>query len=363
MTGRLPPVPVGLDRAAGWAWRLLICVAALAVGVVALWYLRVIVLPAIVAITIAPALAPLSDRLRRAGLGRAAPGTALVIGLVVVAALIAIVTASVAEEYDELVASLGTGLDDLTERLEGDPFNLSFESDLNSSVRSALSGASSYLVSGARSGVAVLTGLVLVVAILYFLLRDGVELWERVVDRFPEDSQARVDRAGRHAWRVLGGFVRGTALIAAIDATLIGIGLWILGVPLVFALAVIIFLGSFIPFVGATLAGLIAVLVALADGGPFIALIALGIVLGAQFLEGNFLQPIIQSRTVDLHPAVILLAVAAGGSLFGILGAYLAVPMTAVAFAIAAALQADEAAPDVLPPPDGLEPVPEAPPP
>jgi putative heme transporter len=267
------------------------------------------------------------------------------------------VTASVAEEYDALVASLGTGLDDLTRRLEGDPFNLSFEGDLNTSVRSALSDASSYLVSGVRSGVSVLTGLVLVVAILYFLLRDGPELWQRVVDRFPEDSRGRVDRAGRHAWRVLGGFLRGTALIAAIDATLIGIGLWILGVPLVFALAVIIFLGSFIPFVGATLAGLIAVLVALADGGIFIALIALGILLGVQFLEGNFLQPIIQSRTVDLHPAVILLAVAAGGSLFGILGAYLAVPMTAVAFAVLAAWRADEGVPGAkLPPPDGPEP-------
>jgi putative heme transporter len=354
-------VPLGLDRAAGWAWRLLICGAAVAVVVAALWYLRVIVLPAIVAVTIAPALAPLSERLRRAGLGRAAPGTALVIGLVVVAGLIAVVTASVVEEYDELVASLGTGLDDLTERLEGDPFNLSFEGDLNNSVRSALNEASSYLVSGVRSGVAVLTGLVLVVAILYFLLRDGRELWRRVVDRFPESSRSRVDRAGLHAWRVLGGFVRGTALIAAIDATLIGIGLWILGVPLVFALAVIIFLGSFIPFVGATLAGLIAVLVALADGGPVIALIALGIVLGVQFLEGNFLQPIIQSRTVDLHPAVILLAVAAGGSLFGILGAYLAVPVTAVAFAVVAALRADEADPEApLPPPAGPA-VPDAP--
>ena len=351
----MPAVPVGLDRAAGWAWRLLVCAAAVAVVVALLWYLRVIVLPAIVALTIAPALTPLEGRLRRAGLGRAAPGMALVVGIVVIAALVAIVTASVVQEYDELVTSVRQGLDDLTDRLERDPFNVSLERDLDASVRGVWSETSTYLVSGARSGFAVLTGLVLVVALLFFILRDGKAIWARVVGAFPEESRSRVDRAGEHAWRVLGGFVRGTALIAAIDATLIGVGLWILGVPLAFALAVIIFLGSFVPFIGATISGMVAVLVAFADGGAGIALIALGIVLGVQFLEGNFLQPIIQSRTVDLHPALILLAVAAGGSLFGILGAYLAVPVTAVAFAVLEALRADEAVPEAVAPlPDGL---------
>jgi predicted PurR-regulated permease PerM len=315
------------------------------------------VLPAIVAVTLAPALTPLADRLRRAGLVRGAPAAALVIGLLLVAGLIAIVTASVVQEYDELVASVRKGLDDLTDWLENGRFNLSLDRDLDQSVRTAWKETSTYLVSGVRSGIAVLTGIVLVVALLYFILRDGSALWRQIVERVPERERPRIDRAGEHAWRVLGGYVRGTALIAAIDATLIGIGLWILGVPLAFALAVIVFLGSFIPFVGATLSGLIAVLVALADGGPWIALIALGIVLGVQFVEGNFLQPIIQSRTVDLHPAVILLAVAAGGSLFGILGAYLAVPVTAVAFAVFAALRAEAAVPEAeVPPPDSPPP-------
>jgi predicted PurR-regulated permease PerM len=148
-----------------------------------------------------------------------------------------------------------------------------------------------------------------------------------------------VDRAGQRAWVVLGGYVRGTALIAAIDALLIGIGLWVLGVPLAFALAVLVFIGAFVPFVGAFVSGLVAVLVAFADGGWKLGLAALAIVVGVQLLEGNFLQPIIQSRTVDLHPAVILLAVAAGASLFGIAGAYLAVPVTAVVFAVLASLR------------------------
>ena len=195
----MPIVPPGLDRAAGWAWRVLVCVAAVVAVIALLWYLRVIVLPAIVALTIAPALAPLEGRLRRAGLGRSAAAGSLVIGLVVVAALIAIVTASVVQEYDELVASVRQGLDDLTEWLEGDPLNVSFDRDLDSSVRDAWQEASTYLVSGARSGVAVLTGIVLVVALLYFILRDGQALWRRIVERLPESERPRVGRAGEEA--------------------------------------------------------------------------------------------------------------------------------------------------------------------
>jgi predicted PurR-regulated permease PerM len=256
---------------------------------------------------------------------------------------VGIVSISVAREYDELAMTVRQGLDDLTEWLEGPPLNLSFEGDrsLSETLRDAWSEASVYVVSGARSALSVITGLILALALLYFVLRDGQAFWQRILNLFSPASRGSVDRAGRRAWAVLGGYVRGTALIAAIDATLIGLGLWILGVPLVFALTVLIFLGAFIPFVGATISGLVAVLVALADGGVTTALIALGIVIGVQFVEGNFLQPIVQSRTVDLHPAVILLAVAAGGALFGILGAYLAVPITAVVFAIVASLHAE----------------------
>lgn len=319
------------------------CAAAVGLVLSVLWYLNVIVLPAIIALTIAPALTPLAGGLRRLGLGRAAPGLALAVGILVIAGLVSIVSVSVAQEYDELASAVRRGLDDLTAWLEGPPLNLSLEGDrsLSESLRDAWSEASVYLVSGVRSGLSVITGLVLAIVLLYFVLRDGSAFWRTIVNLFSSESRGSVERAGERAWEVLGGYVRGTALIAAIDATLIGLGLWILGVPLVFALSVLIFLGSFVPFVGATLSGMVAVLVALADGGATTALIALGIVFGVQFLEGNFLQPIIQSRTVDLHPAVILLAVAAGGALFGILGAYLAVPITAVAFAVVGSLGAE----------------------
>jgi putative heme transporter len=340
---QIPPVPTSLERVAGWSWRLLVCAAALVAGLGLLWYLRVIVLPTVLALTIAPALTPVAGLFRRLRLERPAAAVALLAGLAVVAGLIAIVTISVLEQYEDLADSVSRAVEDLTERLEGEPFNLSLDrtQDLESSLGDSWREASGYLASGVQAGIGLLTGIVLAIALLYFVLRDGAALWAWVLRRFKPATRPVVDRAGRRAWNVLGGFIQGTALIAAIDATLIGIGLWLLGVPLAFALAVLVFLGAFVPFVGAFVSGLVAVLVAFADEGWEIGLAALGIVVAVQFIEGNFLQPIIQSRTVDLHPAVILLAVAAGASLFGILGAYLAVPVTAVAFAMVASVRSE----------------------
>jgi predicted PurR-regulated permease PerM len=273
--------------------------------------------------------------------GRPAAALSLVIGLAVLAGLIAVVAVSVVAQYDELAASVSDAVAELTGWLEREPLNLSLEQTggVDSALRESWRSASGYLSTGVRAGLGLITGFVLAVALLYFVLRDGPLLWSWVLRRFAPELRPAAERAGERAWLVLGGYVRGTALIAAIDAVLIGVGLWLLGVPVAFALAVLIFLGAFVPFVGAAISGLIAVLVAFADGGWQTAVIALGIVIGVQFLEGNFLQPIIQSRTVDLHPALILLAVAAGGSLWGIVGAYLAVPITAVVFAVVTAVQ------------------------
>ncbi len=305
-----------------------------------------IVLPVMFALTIAPALTPVAGMLRRR-LGRPAAAVALLLGLAVVAGLIAIVAISVLAQYDELVDSLTLAVDDIVDMLDDDPFDLSLEGseDVSSTLADFGDEAFGYAVAGVQATIAVVAGVVLAVAVLYFVLRDGAALWEWILRRVAPDSRPAIDRAGRAAWIELGGFIRGTALIAFVDATLIGVGLWVLGVPVAFALAVLVFIGAFIPFVGAFLSGLVAVLVAFADGGWKIGLAALALVVAVQFIEGNFLQPIIQSRTVDLHPAVILLAVAAGASLFGIVGAYLAVPVTAVTFAVVASLSADWSAP------------------
>jgi putative heme transporter len=344
----VPPVPESLNRAAGWSWRLLVCAAAALSVLLVLRYLSVIVLPVMFALTIAPALTPVAGVLHRR-LGRPAAALALLFGLAVVAGLIAIVAISVLAQYDELVDSLTQAKDDIVDRLEGEPFNLSLEGteDVSESLADFSDEAFGYAVAGVQTGLAVVGGVVLAVAVLYFVLRDGEALWTWILQRFAPTSRPAIDRAGQRAWHELGGFIRGTAIIAFVDASLIGIGLWLLGVPVAFALAVLVFIGAFVPFVGAFFTGLVAVLVAFADGGWVIGLAVLALVLAVQFVEGNFLQPIIQSRTVDLHPAVILLAVAAGASLFGIVGAYLAVPVTAVTFAVVASLRADWTAPDL----------------
>jgi predicted PurR-regulated permease PerM len=346
----VPPVPTSLERAASWSWRVLVCAAALLVVLAVLWYFRVIVLPVMIALTIAPALSPVARLLRRR-LGRAAAALALLFGLAVVAGLIAIVTTSALAQYDELVDSVARAVDDILDRLEGEPFNLSLggAEDVQSFLGDSWLQASGYAAAGVQAGVGLLTGLVLAIAVLYFVLRDGAEFWGWILRRFAPETRPVIDRAGQRAWDVLGGFVTGTALIAAIDAALIGIGLWLLSVPLAFALAVLVFVASFVPFVGAFVSGLVAVLVAFADGGWKIGLAALALIMAVQFIEGTFLQPIIQSRTVDLHPAMILLAVAAGASLFGIPGAYLAVPVTAVVFAVVASLGSDPEAPGAVP--------------
>ena len=346
----LPAVPTSLERAASWSWRLLVCTAAGLSVLIVLRYLSVIVLPVMFALTIAPALTPVAGMLRRR-LGRPAAAVALLFGLAVVAGLIALVAISVLAQYDELVDSLKEAVDDIVEVLEDEPLNLSLErsQDVSSSLADFGDEAFGYAVAGVQATIAVAGGVVLAIALLYFILRDGAALWSWILGRFAPESRPAIDRAGRHAWDELAGFIRGTAIIAFVDATLIGIGLWLLGVPVAFALAVLVFIGSFIPFVGAFLSGLVAVLVAFADGGWKVGLAVLVLVLVVQFVEGNFLQPIIQSRTVDLHPAVILLAVAAGASLFGIVGAYLAVPVTAVAFAVVASFRADWSAPGEVP--------------
>ena len=197
------PVPTGLERAAAWSWRLLACAVAVGAVLALLWYLKVIVLPAIVALTIALALTPLARLLRRR-IGRPAAAMSLIVGILVVAGLIALVTSSVVSEYDELRDSVTRGVDEVTAWLEGEPFNLSLDGvqDLDSSLGSAWDKTSSYLLSGLSAGVALITGIVLAVALLYFILRDGAGFWGWILRRFSPDLRPRsIERAA-----ALGGY-------------------------------------------------------------------------------------------------------------------------------------------------------------
>ena len=336
---------LSLERAAAWSWRLLVCTAALALVGALLWYLRVIVLPIAVALTLAPALSPVASWFRRRRhLERAAVALALLTGLATVVALVAIATVSVVEQFDELRAAVSQAVDDIAGQLQDEPFALSGGAHRRPRVLPRRCVARGLGLRRRRRADGCGDRRRARLGRRHALFRPARR--RRPLGRDPAQVQPRgrpaLDRAGRRAWEVLGGFVRGTVLVATIDAVLIGIGLWLLDVPLAFALAVLVFMGSFVPYVGSFVSGLVAVLVGFADGGWQLALAVLALVVGVQFIEGTFLQPIIQSRRVDLHPAVILLAVAAGGSLFGLAGAYLAVPVTAVVSAVYASLAAEE---------------------
>jgi predicted PurR-regulated permease PerM len=168
--------------------------------------------------------------------------------------------------------------------------------------------------------------------LLFFLLKDGRPLWRWLLRRVPESSRPAAAEAGRNGWRTLTAYSRGTVAIAAIDAIGIGLALLLLGVPLALPLAMITFLGGFVPIIGATVAGSVAVLVALAAKGPTTALLALAAVIAVQQIEGNLLEPLIMKRQVQLHPVVVLVAVTAGTLIGGIAGAFVSVPITAVVY-------------------------------
>lgn len=197
---------------------------------------------------------------------------------------------------------------------------------------------SSQFGSGALAGVGVITnfvtGLVLLVVVLFFFLKDGPQIWRFMLRPFHGENLARAERAGAKTVQTLGSYVRGTAAVAAVDAIGIGLGLVILQVPLALPLSVLVFMLAFIPIVGATLAGTLAALVALVANGPVSAIMVVGVVVLVNQLEGNLLQPVLMGRALKLHSLVILLALTVGTLLSGILGAVLAVPIAAVAWGV-----------------------------
>jgi putative heme transporter len=192
--------------------------------------------------------------------------------------------------------------------------------------------------SGALTGLSVATefiaGTTLMIVVLFFFLKDGAKIWNFLLRPFHGRREAKLRRAGSRVLEVLGGYVRGTAVVALVDSVAIGVALLVFQVPLAVPLAMIVFIGAFIPLVGATVAGVLAALVALVANGPVIALIIAGVVVAVNQLEGDLLQPIVMGKSLQLHALVILMALTAGTILAGIIGAVLSVPIAAVAWAV-----------------------------
>jgi predicted PurR-regulated permease PerM len=328
----------GITWAARWSLRLILVAAGatliwLLVG--ALWS---IVMPTLLAVILATVLWPPTAWLCRHRFPPAlAAATVVIAGIVVLAGLIALITASVSGSIPQIATSASSGIQAIQEWLSGPPLNLA-QSQLDAAVQTAADqlqlGVSTITTSvltgvgGVASGV-VTALLTLVLAFLF--VKDGPRFlpWLRAVAG--HGAGAHLAEVLSRIWHTLGDFIRVQALVALVDAALIGLGLVILGVPLAIPLAVLTFLGAFVPIVGALVAGTLSVLVALVSNGFTTAVIVLVIIVVVQQLEGNVLQPILQGRSLRLHAAVVLLAVTAGTTLYGIPGAFLSVPVTAAA--------------------------------
>jgi predicted PurR-regulated permease PerM len=312
----------------------------------AIWLLmqvKVVVIAVLVALILASAVSPLVKWLAAKGWSHLWATVVAFLGiLVVVGGLMAWVVMAVRNEWDSLVASAVEGWSELQVWIASGPLPVD-AGTADAAARQLTQfvsggGFTQNIATNALTGLSAatefLTGATLMVIILFFFLKDGHRMWNFTLRWFRGERRAKLAESVDRSAEILGGYVRGTAVIALVDAVLIGIGLAILGVPLALPLAVIVFIGAFIPIVGATVTGLLAALVALVTTGPVQALIVIGIVILVNQLEGDFLQPIVMGRTLSLHALVVLLALAVGTIVGGIFGAILAVPYTAVGWAV-----------------------------
>ncbi len=324
-----------------WLAKWSLCIVAIAAGA---WVLGsvaarlwVVILPIALAIVVTTVLWPLTHLMMRHRWPPALAASTTLLGFIaVLAGVIALIVPSVADQAPELANKATDGVNKVRDWAQGPPLNIRDE-QLNSAVEAIvgrLQSSGAQIAGGVFTGVSTATSalitLFLVLVLVFFFLKDG--------SRFlPWMHRVCGNRSGRHVeavlervWATLGGFIRTQAIVSMVDAVCIGVALFVLDVPLAMVLTVITFIGGFVPMVGAFVAGALAVLVALVGNGLTTALIVLGIVIAVQQLEGNVLQPVLQSRSMELHAVIVLLAVTAGGSLYGITGAFLAVPVVAM---------------------------------
>ncbi|WP_454051228.1 AI-2E family transporter [Cellulomonas sp. Marseille-Q8402] len=331
-------VAPSVRAAAAWSWRFLLIAAATAALLWVIGFFQVIVVSVAVALLLTVLLAPVARFLhRRARFPRGlAAITSVLLLLAVVTGLVVVAGRSIASGFGDLYDQASQGIDEALDWLSTGPLNLSTDQldDLVQQGRDQISSNADSLVSGALSVTTtvghVAAGTLIALFCTFFFLLDGRTIWAWLVGLLPVSVRERVHQAGRRGIVTLSGYTRTQILVAFVDATGIGVGAAILGVPLALPLATLVFVGSFIPIVGAVATGAVAVLVALVSQGPVVALIMLGVVLLVQQIEGHVLQPFLMGHAVSLHPVAVLLVVAAGSLAAGIVGALFAVPIAAV---------------------------------
>jgi putative heme transporter len=323
-------------KAAAWAWRLLVLLTAVVALLWTLKRLEIIVVPVLLALMISALLVPAVDWLDRRGLPRGgAVAVVLLGGFAILGGILAFVIIQFVYGLPDLTEQVTRSIESTRRWLIEGPAHLRGEQidNAGNAAIQALHNNQAKLTSGALSTAATLTELVtaavLVLFTLIFFLYGGRNIWQYVTKIFPADARDRVREAGCAGYGSLIGYVRATSLVALTDAAGVGTGLAIMGIPLALPLASLVFLGAFIPLVGAVIAGFLAVVVALLAKGIVYALITLGLLVAVNQLEAHLLQPLVMGRAVSIHPLGVVLAISTGGVLAGIVGALLAVPTVA----------------------------------
>ncbi|MEV6163315.1 AI-2E family transporter [Streptomyces sp. NPDC052052] len=355
-------IPWGMRVAAEAGWRLLVLAGTLWVLMRVISAVQLVVLAFAAALLVTALLQPTVARLRRHGLPRGlATAITAILGFVVMGLVGWFVVWQVMDNLDTLSDKVRAGIEDLKNWLLDSPFHVTEQqiNDVAKSLSDTIGTNTEQITSAGLQGVTVmaefLTGALLAMFSTLFLLYDGKRIWHWVLRLVPAQARPGVAGAGPRAWRTLTAYVRGTVVVALIDAIFIGLGIWFLHVPMAVPLAVFIFLFAFIPLVGAVISGALAVVVALVTEGVFTALMVLVVVLAVQQIEGHVLQPFILGRAVRVHPLAVVLSVAAGGMIAGIGGAVVAVPLVAVTNTVVGYLRSygQEEALRQAPPPHG----------
>jgi predicted PurR-regulated permease PerM len=323
-------------KAAAWSWRLLVILAALVALLWVIKRLEIIVVPLLVALMLSALLVQVVDWLDRRGAPRGGAVALVLFGaFAILGGILAFVISQFVIGLPDLVNQVTRSIDSTRNWLIQGPLHLSrqqIENAGNAAIQ-ALQNNQAKLTSGALSTAAtvteILTAALLTLFTLIFFLYGGRNIWAYVTKIFPADVRERVRAAGSAGYGSLVGYVRATSLVALVDAAGVGTGLAIMSVPLALPLASLVFLGAFIPLVGAVLSGFLAVVVALIAKGWVYGLITLGVIIGVNQLEAHILQPLVMGRAVSIHPLAVVVAISTGGVLAGVVGALLAVPTVA----------------------------------
>ena len=332
-------VPRLLQQAAAWSWRLLLVAIVVYFTFQVALALRLVVLPFIAALLLTALLQPLTARLRLAGMSSLAATWCTIGATIVVLAGLGILTANrVSADYPELSAEVNHTVKEVQAYLARPPFRINsaklqhYTSHLGSFLLQHKADIAGGVLTGGKIALELAAGLVLMIFIAFFLLKDGRRIWSFLTSGLQPEARRRADNAGDAAWRALVNYIRGTTVVAAIHAVFIGVALWLIGVPLLVPLVILVFLAAFVPLVGILVVGALAIVVTLATKGWIAAVVLVAVFLLENQIESHLLQPLVVGRLVRLHPLGIILVLAVGGIVAGVPGAIVAVPAAAVIF-------------------------------